>query len=217
MNRRQFLKAGAHAGAAVILVRYMQHAEASLDAKEIRIGKVFASKAGGHGRVASQRYEGPVKVTGGKIYGVDFRAKDMAGWPKIERRAVIFRTPISDKIFTRLDKEKIIQEFGVSRIVTGDDLVAWGCNAAAPFLIPEFYVPSHTAPYYLGQPLALLIFNTTDEFLAVKDRVSTLSSFCDFGAPATPRQRSAYGSSRFVEYLSASGDEEYSTIKSEAL
>jgi CO/xanthine dehydrogenase Mo-binding subunit len=217
MNRRQFLKAGAHAGAGVILIRYMQHAEASFDAKGIRIGTAFVSKVDGQGRIASQRYDGSVKVTGGKIYGVDFRAKDMDGWPTTERRAIILRTPISDRIFTSLDKKKIIQEFGVSRIVTGDDIVAWGSKGAVPFLMPEFYVPSHTAPYYLGQPLALLIFNSTDDFLSVKDRVSTLSKFCEFGAITAPRQRSAYGSSRFVRYLNKSGDEEYSFIKSEAL
>ncbi len=216
INRRDFLKSGLHAGAGLILVRYIDFASATASSGGLKAGHASAFHDA-NGNIASQRYEGVTKVTGGKIYGIDFRARDMEGWPLIERRSVILRTPIANKIFSRIDKQKIMRELGVSRIVTGDDIAAWGCKGGPPFLMPEFYVQSKTVPYYLGQPLALLTFNSTEEFLLAKDKIPTLPSFCIFGPDASPKQRPLYGTSRFVRYLNDAGVEEYSFLTPDGL
>lgn len=96
MNRREFIKSSLYAGASLILVRYIDFAQGSSNLDGSKIGFAFASQDGS-GKVAAQRYEGPIKVTGGKIYGIDFRARDMVGWPAIERRSVILRTPVVGK------------------------------------------------------------------------------------------------------------------------
>ena len=211
MDRRQFLKTSLHVGAGLILVRYIDFAQASSNVDGVKTGFAFASHDD-NGRIASQRYEGPIKVTGGKIYGIDFRARDMVGWPAIERRSVILRTPVVGKIFSGNKKKKIIREFGVLHIFTGDDVAAWGCKGGAPFLMPEFYIPSNTAPFYLGQPLALLTFKSTEDFLLVKDKISTLPSYCRFGKEVAAKRRPSYGTSKFVRYLNDAGVEEYSFI-----
>jgi len=153
MNRREFLKSGLHASAGLILIRYLDFAYANNTGLNLNPGYAFAAHDS-NGKILSQRYEGPIKVTGGKIYGIDFHASDLAGWPAIERRSVILRTSIANKMFFGINKNKIIHDLGVARIVTGDDIAQWGCKAGAPFLMPEFYVPSKTVPFYFGQPLA---------------------------------------------------------------
>lgn len=213
INRRQFLKSGLQVGAGVILVRYINFSLANSDAPKTTAGMAFLPRENALSQLKSQRYEGTVKVTGGKIYGIDFRAKDMEGWPLIERRSIILRASTVGKIFTGLETQKITREFGVSHFVTGDDILAWGCKGGAPFLMPEFYVPSKTAPYYLGQPLALLTFKSTDEFLLVKDKIASLGSYCKYGVNASARQRSSYGVSRFVAYSNSGGDQETSFVK----
>lgn len=216
MNRREFIKSGLYAGSGLILVRYIDFAQAGNNEVGAKSGFAFASRDAS-GKVASQRYEGPIKVTGGKIYGIDFRARDMAGWPAIERRSVILRTSIVDKVFSGVDQQEIMRKFGVSRILTGDEVAAWGCKGGAPFLMPELYVPSNTVPFYFGQPLALMSFKSTEEFLLVKNKITTLSSFCHFGKEAAARSRPAYGSSRFIRYLNDAGAEEYAFITPDGL
>ena len=82
MNRRGFLKAGLHASAGLILVRYIDFAQASSNLGTSKTGFAFASHDR-NGKVSSQRYEGPVKVNGGKIYGIDFRARDMVDFTQV--------------------------------------------------------------------------------------------------------------------------------------
>ena len=214
MNRREFLKSGLHASAGLVLIRYIDFAQASTSSMQSNTGYAFAAH-GSNGKILSQRYEGPIKVRGGKIYGIDFHAADLAGWPSIERRAVILRTSIASKIFLGIDKQKIMHDLGASRIVTGDDVASMGCKGGAPFLMPEFYIPSNTVPFYLGQPLALVSFNSTEDFLAAKDKIPGLPSFCRFGKEASPTPRPPYGSSRFVRYLNNSGVEEYAFISAD--
>src|SRR4051812_32658111 len=56
---------------------------------------------------AKHRFEGVAKVTGQKVFGVDFRSKDIPGWPQQESRAVIIGAHVVDQIFVGFDFAKL--------------------------------------------------------------------------------------------------------------
>ena len=213
MDRRQFLKTSLQVSAGVISVRYMTPSFASSPSETIKPGMAFSPTNGGLKDIGSQRFEGLLKVKGSKVFGIDFRAKDLPGWPKIERQSHIMRAYAVNQILDSIDKKKLLHDLRAKRIVTGDDIAQWGCKAGAPFLMPEFYVPSESSPLYYGQPLGLIMFNSVDEFLYAKNQLLNINSYCNFGKKISPKKRPVYGSSRFVRYLDYSGNEEYSFIK----
>ena len=213
IDRRQFLKTSLQIGAGVIFVRYITPSSAAHPSQTSNPGMAFAINKEGTNEIGSQRFEGPIKVKGGKVFGIDFRAKDLAGWPKTERQSYILRASSVDQILNSIDSEKLLRDLGAMRIVTGDDIAQWGCRAGAPFLMPEFYIPSKSSPLYYGQPLGLVMFHSSDEFLYAKNQLLNINSYCIFGKKTAPKKRPAYGNSRFVRYLDYSGNEEYSFIK----
>lgn len=180
IDRRQFLKTSLQIGTGVIFVRYMTPSSAAHPSVMASPGMAFASNKRGTNGIGSQRLEGPVKVKGGKVFGIDFRAKDLAGWPKIERRSHILRASTVDQTLNSIDKARLLRDLGAMRLVTGDDIAQWGCRAGAPFLMPEFYVPSKSSPLYYGQPLGLVLFHSSDEYLYAKNKLPEINSYCIF-------------------------------------
>ena len=127
MNRRGFFRATGVAALATISVRYLFPANAWATSLTGQATLHEAKLAG------KQLYEGRLKATGAKIYAIDFRARDLPGWPAIERRSVVLRTSIVDKLYLGLNTAGLEQDFGKLKIVTGDDLHRWGCVGAAHF------------------------------------------------------------------------------------
>jgi CO/xanthine dehydrogenase Mo-binding subunit len=209
MNRREFFRATAHVALATISVRYLFPANAGATSLT---GQATLHDAGLAGK---QLYEGRLKVTGAKIYAIDFRARDLAGWPAIERRSVVLRASIVDKLYMGLNIAGLEKEFGKLKIVTGDDLHRWGCKGAAPFLMPTFYVRTGTCPNYFGQPIALLGFESTDHFLASKAKLATLPTFVESGPKAAPPMRGDYGKSLFVYYQGDGRQPEFSFMQAD--
>lgn len=215
ISRREFIKTSTRIAAGLIVVRYISNAAAADQAFSVTTGVAYADESGNQKKIQAQRYEGPLKVTGGKAYGIDFRAKDLAGWPSTERRTVILRTPNVEQEFLSINKEKILQEFGAFNLVSGDDVARWGCKAGAPFLRPDFYITSGSLPYYFGQPLGLLTFKSVEEYLLAKDRLVSIASYFNFGKKTPARKLQEYGSSSFLRYLGYAGNEEYSFINND--
>ena len=194
-------------GLAAIVVRYLWP---DLAQATTTPGQVSAGERGWTGR---HLYEGTVKVTGGKIYAADFRARDLAGWPSVERRAVVLRAHTHQQLLTGLDVLAMRRQFGNLKIVTGDDLHRWGCMGTGPFLMPDFYVRTGQCPEYFGQPLALLAFESVDHYLTHKARISDLLAHVRFGAAGVPSVRQAYGASQFVYYQGKAQEPEFSFMK----
>ena len=119
MNRRDFLKRSYYASLGAIVIRYL-HAD-DVQANE-RIGQASIPRPSQAGK---QLYEGHLKVTGKKIYAIDFRAKDLAGWPAIERRHVVLRANRTDRVFLGLRTQALQSDLGVTGMVTGDDVDRW--------------------------------------------------------------------------------------------
>lgn len=209
-SRREFLKQAATTGSGVVVVHYLDGQEA-WGAQGGRSPKGLKQPVTDNFR--SHRYEGRAKVMGAKIYGRDFRAKDLKGWPEVERRTVIIRAPLATKVFRSVDLERLSREYGGPALVTGDDLANWGVEAGLPFLMPTFYVRSGAVPDYLGQPVALLSFTSTSEYLAVKSKLQDVSGLLQWGEDKAPNSRPPYGTTRFVRYEGANGQEEFSFVK----
>ena len=118
------------------------------------------------------RIDGVAKVTGSKLYASDFRAADMPGWPAKTSHALLIRAADATHVYDGLDLSRLSGALRPSVVVTADDLVRIGTR------VPEFYAgdllcPVGKTPLYLGQPIALLIFEEFDAFdqarLALRD------------------------------------------------
>lgn len=207
LNRRQFLKTSYRTGMAAILIRYLSPEN------------VFSATLPGQASLTSQNlagkqlYEGRVKATGGKIYVIDFRAKDMPGWPSVERRGVILRSSRVDLVYKGLDLDQMRRQYMDFKLVTGEDLNRWGCRGSPPFLMPEFYVTPGTSPAYFGQPLALLSFKSTDDFLAVKSKIPELKRYVQYQGTVPEVRRQDYGTSQFIFYQGKKQEPEFSFMK----
>lgn len=210
MSRREFLRNSSHIAASAIVVRYLHGNDALADSI---LKMPFSTSDDAPNNIGRQRYEGAIKVRGQKIFGIDFRAKDLRGWPTTERRSVILRSNTVDKIFNQLNVSDLRKKLGVSGLVTGDDLAAWGCRGGEPFLMPELYVKSNSLPSYLGQPIALITFPSIAHYLSIKDKLRNLADYLNFGDEAVREPRNQYGATRFVRYLGPFGEEEFSFIK----
>ena len=151
--------------------------------------------------MAPGRIDGVAKVTGAKLYASDFRAADLPGWPAKPRMPCS-----SARRMPRMSIPAWILRASAARskpsvVVTAADLDKIGTR------VPEFYAgdlfcPVGKTPLYLGQPVALLIFETFDAFdqarLALRD-----GTFVKFGEETGPVAMPNYGAFRFTRVAGA--------------
>ena len=130
----------------------------SARARRFRDAQAWNPAATGAGRI-----DGLAKVTGAKLYASDFRAADLPGWPSNTSHALIIRATDATHVFTGIDLSRLSGALKPARVVTAADLATAGTR------VPEFYegdlfCPVGKTPLYLGQPLAMLIFEQFDAF-----------------------------------------------------
>ncbi len=191
ISRREFLRAGAASGIALTLTRLAAAEEPAFAARERLPGlQTWNPAATGAGRI-----DGVAKVTGAKLYASDFRAADMPGWPSETSHALLLRAADATHVYAGLDLSRLSGALNPA-IVTADDLARIGTR------VPEFYAgdlfcPVGRTPLYLGQPIALLIFQDFDAFdqarLALRDQ-----AFAKFGKETGPVEMPSYGAFRFT-------------------
>lgn len=161
--------------------------------------------AGNGGRkLAGGRIDGVAKATGAKLYASDFRASDLPGWPKNTSHALLVRSNDASRIYSGIDLARLNQIAKPSAVVTEEDVRR--INARAPeFYAGDLFCPLGKTPAYLGQPLALLIFEKFDEFdqarLALRD-----GDYVRFGAKTGPLKAPNYGAYRFTRIAGATPD-----------
>ena len=178
-SRREFVKWLSAGGISVSLSHLAAAASAPFASHETLPGRGnFNPATKGAGRV-----DGVAKVTGAKLYASDFRASDMPGWPQTTSHAILVRANDATHVYTGLDLARLSGALKPSVIVTAADLERIGTD------VPEFYAgdlfcPLGKTPLYLGQPVALLIFEKFDAFdqarLVLRD-----GTFVKFGASET--------------------------------
>ena len=168
----------------------------------------FNPAATGAGRI-----DGVAKVTGSKLYAADFRAADLPGWPAKTSHAMLIRTTDATHIFDGLDLSRLTGALKPSVVVTAEDLARIGTR------VPEFYAgdlfcPMRKTPLYLGQAVALLIFEDFDTFdqarLALRD-----APVVKYGEETGPLTRPPYAAFRFTRVAGATPDapDVYSPVK----
>jgi CO/xanthine dehydrogenase Mo-binding subunit len=159
------------------------------------------------------RIDGVAKVTGAKLYASDFRAADLPGWPENTSHAMLILAPDATHVYTGIELARLSGALKPSVVVTAADLARIGTR------VPEFYAgdlfcPVGTTPLYLGQPVALLIFEQFDAFdqarLALRD-----GTFVKFGEETGPIRAPDYGAYRFTRVAGPTPDapDVYSPVK----
>ena len=199
-SRREFLNWVSVGGIALSLSRLGAAEAAPLPPRASLPGRAnWNPAANGAGRV-----DGVAKVTGAKLYASDFRAADLPGWPAKTSHAMLIRASDATHVYLGMDLARLGGATKPSVVVTAADLERIGTR------VPEFYTgdlfcPLGKTPLYLGQPVALLIFETFDAFdrarLAVGD-----GTFVKFGEETGPVAAPAYAAYRFTRVAGAVPD-----------
>ena len=199
-SRREFLKWVSASGIALSLSRLEPADAAGLPPRASLPGRGGWNPAA----IGAGRIDGVAKVTGAKLYASDFRASDMPGWPTKTSHAMLIRAPDAMHVYVGIDLARLSGAAKPSVVVTADDLVKIGTR------VPEFYTgdlfcPVGKTPLYMGQPVALLIFETFDAFdqarLALRD-----DTFVKFGEETGPVAVADYGAFRFTRVAGATAD-----------
>jgi CO/xanthine dehydrogenase Mo-binding subunit len=196
LSRRAWMKWVTSTGITLILSRLGNANPVGFSVHETLPGKAAFNPAG--------RIDGVAKVTGAKIYASDYRAADMPGWPDTTSHALLIRAPDATHIYLGLDLDRLIGASKPTLVVTAVDLDKVG------FRVPEFYegdlfCPVGKTPLYLGQPVALLIFETFDAFdrarLAMRD-----GTFVKFGEETGPVSMPPFAAFRFTRVAGATAE-----------
>ncbi|MBG0803406.1 molybdopterin-dependent oxidoreductase [Methylocystis sp. H4A] len=208
-SRREFAKLVTASGIALSLSRLALANEPGFAARETLPGRQrWNPAATGAGRI-----DGVAKVTGAKLYASDFRAADLPGWPTHTAHAMLIRTANATHIYEGVDLTRLSGALKPSVVVTATDLARIGAR------VPEFYsgdlfCPVGKTPLYLGQPAALLIYESFDAFdqarLALRNE-----TLLKFGAETGPVVERNYGAFRFTRVAGATPDapDVYSPVK----
>src|SRR5499425_3826038 len=208
-SRREFVQGAAASGIALSLSRLALAEEPVFVARETLPGRqAWNPAATGAGRI-----DGVAKVTGSKLYASDFRAADLPGWPAKTSHAMLIRTADATHVYDGLDLSHLSGALKPSVVVTAADLSRAGIR------VPEFYAgdllcPVGKTPLYLGQPVALLIFEDFGTFdqarLALRD-----AAVLKFGKETGPVKMPNYGAFRFTRVAGPTPDapDVYSPVK----
>ncbi|WP_428030445.1 xanthine dehydrogenase family protein molybdopterin-binding subunit [Ancylobacter sp.] len=147
--------------------------------------------------IGRSRIDGVAKVTGAKLYASDFRAADMEGWPHQTAHALLVRSPDATHLFEGLDLDRLAPEARPTKVVTEAD-VATAALRVPPFYTGDLFCPVGETPLYLGQPVALLLFESFDAFDRARIAFRTDARLLRFGAETGPLTRPNYAAMRFT-------------------
>ena len=197
MSRRQFVTSATSYGIAVSLSRATFAVSPDFEMRETppsHCGRNPAAALGG-------RIDGPAKVVGARLYASDFRASDLPGWPSRTSHALLIRATDATHVFAGLDLSWLQGALEPSRVITAADVAVAGIRVPA-FYEGDLFCPVGKTPLYLGQPLAMLIFEHFDSF--DQARLALRAPSCaKCGEETGPIALAPYGSHRFVRVAGA--------------
>src|SRR5438445_7394458 len=199
-SRREFVKGATASGIALSLSRLALAEEPGFAARETLPGRqAWNPAATGAGRI-----DGVAKVTGAKLYTSDFRASDLPGWPSATSHAILVRAPDATHVYLGMDLERLSGASKPSVVVTAEELAQIGTRVPA-FYTGDLFCPIGKTPQYMGQPVALLIFEQFDAFdaarLALRD-----GTFVKFGEETGPVAVDNYASFHFTRVAGPTPD-----------
>jgi CO/xanthine dehydrogenase Mo-binding subunit len=191
ISRREFVKSATASGIALSVTPLAIAEEPDFAKRETRPAQGWNPAATGAGRI-----DGVAKVTGAKLYASDFRAADFPAWPPTTSHAMLIRAADATHVLTGVDLSRLSGQSKPSVVVTAADLAQTGIR------VPEFYAgdllcPIGKTPLYLGQPVALLMFESFDAFDQARRALSE-TPVLTFGEETGPVEVSNYGAFRFT-------------------
>lgn len=199
LSRREFLRTGTVSGIALTLSRLgipdaAMAEQPSFDTRETMSGSGVRLRG---------RVDGVAKVTGAKLYVSDFRAADMPGWPQQTSHALLVRATDASHVYEGLNLDALDAKARPDVVVAAADLATSGVR------VPHFYegdlfCPTGTTPLYLGQPVALLLFETFDAYDRARTALRDVSPL-RFGAETGPLPGADYATLRFTRVAGADG------------
>jgi CO/xanthine dehydrogenase Mo-binding subunit len=153
------------------------------------------------------RIDATSKVTGGKVFARDIRARDMPHWPQQQAHALVLRTTLADRLYAGFDLSVLGADLAPDRVVTAADLARDGLAFPA-FYGEDMLLPPGKTPAYLGQAVAILIFHDFARFRFAKEKLQFNDAVVRYGAVTGPLQRDPWGASRFVRIGGRTGYDE---------
>jgi len=191
LSRRRLLRTSLLGGVAVCVAPLGSRAYAALVDE-----RLLTSPAVDNGSL-KYRVDGKAKVTGGKVFARDIRARDLSHWPQQQAHALALRVTMADRLYAGFDLSMLDTDLKPDRVVTAADLARDG------LVFPDFYgtdmlLPEGKTPAYLGQVVALLIFHDFARFRFAKDKLQFNDAVIRYGAVTGPLQRDPWGAGRFV-------------------
>ena len=199
-SRREFVKWGTASGISLCLSRLVSAEVPDFITHETLPGRQGGNRAArGAGRI-----DGVAKITGAKLYASDFRAADLPGWPANTSHAMLVRAADATHVYAGTDLARLSDALKPSVAVTAADLEPIGVR------VPEFYAgdlfcPAGKTPLYLGQPVALLIFETFDAFDQARLKLRD-GTYVKFAEETGPIVMPNYGAYRFTRVAGATPD-----------
>ena len=193
ISRREFVKLMTSSGIALSVSHATFAQSPTFATRETLPGRQSWNPAAtGAGRI-----DGLAKVTGAKLYASDFRAADLPGWPSNTSHALLIRATDATHVFTGVDLSRLTGAQKPSRVVTAADLATAGIRVPAFYAQGDLFCPVGKTPLYLGQPLAMLIFEQFDAF--DQARVALRDPVCaKYGKETGPVAMPPFGANRFV-------------------
>jgi CO/xanthine dehydrogenase Mo-binding subunit len=203
LSRRQVLRDGLIAGIAVYVAPLGSPAYAALLDERLLTGPAW------NGRIDSLKYrvDATSKVTGGKVFARDIRARDMPHWPQQQAHALVLRTTLADRLYAGFDLSVLGSDLKPDRVVTAAELARDGLAFPA-FYGEDMLLPTDKTPAYLGQAVAILIFHDFARFRFAKEKLQFNDAVVRYGRVTGPLQRDPWGASRFVRIGGRTGEDD---------
>ena len=188
-SRRDFLKLASVSGISLAVSPVFGSPVPDFIARETLPGRGISHPSLG-------RVDGVAKVTGSKLYAADFRAADLPGWPTATHHALLVRAPDATHVYEGIDLASLGPKAAPTVVVTAEDIGRIGAR------VPDFYTgdlfcPVGTTPLYLGQPVALLLFDTFDAYDLARVAFRN-GNLLTFGKETGPVAGANYGAFRFT-------------------
>ncbi len=194
----------------------------------------WAQRSVGTAGHASQRIDGLAKVTGQKVYARDFSAADM-GWQGQQWYALFARALTTEQSFVGLDLSTLPAGAAPTKVIYGDELHA---TARTPLItgkrdlqidqqnsfdkldsyIYDLVVKRGHAPDFLGQAVALMMFDSAESYRAARSAMQFQDAdFQVYGVATTPPPEKIFSPTTwYVRYDQPSGDFSYAQETSDA-
>ncbi len=192
-TRRGFLKFGMYSGLGICIAPWGQEALGALFDEKL-LTPVRWDRATDK---TSFRIDGVAKVCGKKVFAVDIRARDMPHWPQQQAYALLLRITVADRLHEGYDLSMLAPDLQPDKIVTAKDL------ARDKLVLPEFYgaepfLETGKQALYLGQPVAMLIYNDFGRFNSAKNALQFNDKVIKLGTKVPFREYPPYAMLRYV-------------------